>query len=142
LKKEAITKRGESEQWLDYYARYQFVESYRKIMEDLEFVQRILLKALLEEKEKNEKQDKSLINHLAKTIADNSKVLGEFGMAPPVLSRIKNVISTNYFNSQRNKKDQEVNTLIDNTQNIESGFYLETDNENESRKCNESQCVF
>jgi hypothetical protein len=26
VKKEAIKKRGDSEQWLDYYARYQFVE--------------------------------------------------------------------------------------------------------------------
>jgi hypothetical protein len=41
-------------------------------MEELELVQRTLLKALMEETEKNEKQDKSLINHLAKTIADNS----------------------------------------------------------------------
>ena len=38
LKKEAIAKRGDSEQWLDYYARYQFVEFYRKRMEELEFV--------------------------------------------------------------------------------------------------------
>jgi hypothetical protein len=26
LKKEAKTKRGKSEEWLDYYAKYQFVE--------------------------------------------------------------------------------------------------------------------
>jgi hypothetical protein len=26
LKKESKIKRGESEQWLDYYAKYQFVE--------------------------------------------------------------------------------------------------------------------
>ena len=42
LKKEAIKKRGESELWLDYYAKYQFVEFYRKRMEELEFVQRTL----------------------------------------------------------------------------------------------------
>src|SRR3954454_6401783 len=43
LKKEAVEKRGESEQWLGYYARYQFVEFYRKRIEDLELVQRKLL---------------------------------------------------------------------------------------------------
>jgi hypothetical protein len=42
LKKEAMKKRGESEQWLDYYARYQFVEFYRKRIEELEYVQRSL----------------------------------------------------------------------------------------------------
>ena len=41
LKKEAVKKRGESEQWLDYFARYQYVEYYRKRIEELEYVQRI-----------------------------------------------------------------------------------------------------
>ena len=102
-------------------------------MDELELVQRTLLKALMEETEKSqEKQDKSIMNHLAKTIADNSKVLAEFGMAPPVLSRIKGVISTNCFNSQRNKDNQEVNALIVNTQNVERGFYLPMDNEDDT----------
>ena len=52
LKKEAKAKRGESEQWLDYYARYQFIEFYRKRIEELEYVQRNLLKVLIEETEK------------------------------------------------------------------------------------------
>ena len=40
LKKEDKKKRGESEVWLDYYARYQYIEYYRKRMEELEFVQK------------------------------------------------------------------------------------------------------
>jgi hypothetical protein len=40
--KKAKAKRGESEEWIDYYAKYQFVEFYRKRMEELEFVQRTL----------------------------------------------------------------------------------------------------
>jgi hypothetical protein len=60
LKKEAKAKRGESEQWLDYYARYPFVEFYRKRMKELELVQRKLLKVLAEETEKSKnQQDKS-----------------------------------------------------------------------------------
>ena len=52
LKKEANEKRGESEAWLDYYAKYQYIEYYRKRMEELEFVQKKLLKALIEETRK------------------------------------------------------------------------------------------
>ena len=41
-------------------------------MEELEFVQRTLLKALVEEKEKSEdKKDKSIINQLSKTIGED-----------------------------------------------------------------------
>ena len=40
LKKEDKKKRGESEVWLDYYARYQYIEYYRKRMEEIEFVQK------------------------------------------------------------------------------------------------------
>src|SRR3954470_19881889 len=93
LKKESMKKRGESESWLDYYTKYQYIEYYRKRMEELEFVQRKLLKALIEETEKKEnQQNKLLINQLSKTIGENSKVLSEFGMAPPLLSRIKSLI--------------------------------------------------
>ena len=47
LKKEA-GKRGESEQWLDSFVKYQFVEHYRKRIEDLKYVQSDLLKVLAE----------------------------------------------------------------------------------------------
>ena len=69
LKKEAERKRGESEEWLDYYARYQFVEFYRKRMEELEFVQRKLLKVLIEEKRK----EKIKINYNQSDIQNNSR---------------------------------------------------------------------
>ena len=39
LKKEAIKIRGDSEAWLDSFARYQYVEYYRKRIEELEYVQ-------------------------------------------------------------------------------------------------------
>ena len=56
-------------------------------MEELEFVQKKLLKALIEETEKKENPNKLLINQISKTIAENSKVLAEFGFALPLLSR-------------------------------------------------------
>jgi hypothetical protein len=72
-------------------------------MKEVEFLQRTLLKALLEEKEKSEaKQNKSIINQLSKTIADNSNLLDDFGIAPPFVSKIKDVISMNYINNNAN----------------------------------------
>ena len=73
LKKEAIAKRGESEQWLYYYARYQVVEFYGKRIEKLEYIQRNLLKVLVEEtqKEEEKQKDKTIINQLSKNNAEN-----------------------------------------------------------------------
>ena len=112
LKKEDIKKRGEAEQWIDCFVKYQYIEFYRKRMEELELVQKKLLKAFVDETEKTGSQNKSLIYQLAKTIADISKVLAEFGVAPPVLVHVKNVISENYFNSQKNKDDDEIKRII------------------------------
>ena len=112
LKKEATRKRGDSEAWLDSFARYQYVEYYRKRIEEFEYVQRKLLEALVDETEKpkDEKKDKTIINQLSKSIADNSKVLAEFGYAPPLLSKIKSLISENY--SPTNKEfDEEIRRL-------------------------------
>ena len=72
LKKESIKRRGDSDQWLDSFARFQYVEYYRKRIEEFEYVQK-LLEALIDEIEKPEKKDKTIINQLSKTIADNSK---------------------------------------------------------------------
>jgi len=129
LKKEAVKKRGDSDQWLDSFARYQYVEYYRKRIDELEYVQSTLLKLLIEEKEEKEQQNKTLINQLSKTIADNTKILAEFGYAPPLLSKIKNLISENY--SPTNKEvDDEIKRIQLQRQNIKSGFYLKMDNEN------------
>jgi len=141
LKKEAVKKRGDSDQWLDSFTRYQYVEYYRKRIDELEYVQSTLLKLLIEEKEEKEQQNKTLINQLSKTIADNTKILAEFGYAPPLLSKIKNLISENY--SPTNKEvDDEIKRIQLQRQNIKSGFYLKMDNENTSRKINESERVF
>ena len=146
IKKESVKKRGESEAWLDYYAKYQYVEYYRKRMEELEFVQKKLLKALIEETEKSKNQDKVLISQLSKTIGENSKVLSEFGFAPPLLSRIKSLITIKYDAEEKNNNNdvdnEDLRRLKILHQNTKSGFYLPLDNEDNSRKCNESQRVF
>jgi hypothetical protein len=54
---------------------------------------------LIEETE--DQQDKSLINHLAKTITENSKVLTVFGISLTVLSKIKSLITMNFSDNQQ-----------------------------------------
>jgi len=111
LKKEAKEKRGDSEQWLDSFVRYQYIGFYRKRIEDIEYVQRCLLKLLAEETEKErEKQDKTIINQLSKTIAEISKTLADFGKTPPILSKISNIISMNY-NGQGNQDSEELKRI-------------------------------
>ena len=144
LKKEAMRKRGESEAWLDYYSKYQYIEYYRKRMEELEFVQKTLIKVLMEEKEKSDNhKDKSLVNQLSKTIGENSKALAEFGLAPPILSRIKSLITIKYDveRNNNNNDNENLGRLKILHQNTKSGFYLQLDNEEISRKCNESQSI-
>src|SRR6476469_25886 len=111
LKKEAKEKRGDSDQWLDSFVKYHYVEYNRKRIEVLEYVQRCLLKLLAEETEKErEKQDKTIINQLSKTIAEISKTLAEFGTAPPILSKILALIPTNYT-AQRNQESEEIKRI-------------------------------
>jgi hypothetical protein len=127
LKKEAKEKRGEAEEWLDYYSKYQFIEFYRKRIEELEYVQRSLLKILAEETEKEE-QDKTIINQLSKTIAEISKVLADFGMAPPIIFKILNLVTMNY-GSKKNQENEELRKIRLLHQNVKSGIYLPLDNE-------------
>ena len=124
LKKEAVKKRGDSEQWLDSFVKYHYVEYHRKRMEDLEYVQRCLLKLLAEETEKErEKQDKTIINQLSKTIAEISKTLADFGKAPPVISKILALIPTNYT-AQRNQESEEIKRIRSLRQQTKSAITI------------------
>ncbi len=142
LEKEAVKKRGESEEWLDYYARFHFVEHYRKRIEEVELIQKNLLKVFADESEKPEdKKNKFLMNQLAKTIVDNSKVLAEFGMAPPILSKIQSMILSNIPNNnygenlsyaERNKVDEEINAIKIEVRNAKSAIFPPIGNMNDS----------
>lgn len=111
-------------------------------MDELEFVRRTLVKMLVEEKEKSEQKNTSLINQLSKTIADNSKALSYIGMASPMLNKISNLVTIKH-STEKDKANEEIERIKKLAkENAESGFYLEMDNENDSIKCNESQRVF
>jgi len=67
-----------------------------------------LLKALIkkQKKKRENNQNISLIDQLSKTIADNSKVLAEFGLGLSVLSKIKSLITIKY-NAENNNDDED-----------------------------------
>ena len=139
-----MKKWGESELWLDYYVKYQFIEYYRKRAERLELFQKKLLRELIEQTEKKENPNKLLINQLSKTIGENSKVLAKFSMALPLLSRIKSLIMIKSDPAKNNNNDvdnEDLGRLKILHQNTKSGVYLKLDNEETSRKCNESQSI-
>jgi len=94
-------------------------------------------------KPKDEKKDKTLINQLSKSIADNSKVLAEFGFAPPLLSKIKSLTSENYSPANR-EVDDEIKKIRLQWQESTSAITLPmmSNEENEYRKINKSQRVF
>ena len=86
-----------------------------------------LLRALIEQTEKKENPNKLLINQLSKTIGKNSKVLSEFGMALPLLSRIKSLIMIKYDSAKNNNNDvddEDLGRLKILHQNTKSGVYL------------------
>ena len=97
-------------------------------MEELEYVQRGLLKVLVEETEKEkEKQDKTTINQLSKTIAEISKVLADFGTTPPILSKILDLIPTNYT-AQRNQESEDVKRIRILRQQAKSAITIPSNN--------------
>ena len=83
-----------------------------------------------ETEKEEEKQDKAIINQLSKTIAESSKVLAEFGIAPPVVAHMKDMISVNYFNSknENNKDEEEIRNIKNLARNAKSAFFLSLDN--------------
>jgi hypothetical protein len=63
-------------------------------------------------------------------------------MAPPLLSRLKSLITIKYDAEKNNNDNEDLRRLKIHHQNTKSGFYLQLDNENGQIKCNESQAVF
>ena len=60
LKEEAKAKRKDSEECLDNYAKYQFVDFYRQRIDELEYVQRNLIKILASETEKEDEEIRNI----------------------------------------------------------------------------------
>lgn len=96
---------------------------------------------MVAEKEKPENENKSLINQISKTIADNATALFFISMAPPMLNKIYDLVTIKY-NSEKDKASEEIeriNKLA--SQNVESSFYLKLNKVTPSLYYEESQSI-
>jgi hypothetical protein len=81
-----------ADQWLDKYARLELASFYRQRITELEYLQSNLFLILDEEKAKGDKRNIYRYNTIAKTIIENSRVLSDYGMAPPIIAKIKELL--------------------------------------------------
>jgi hypothetical protein len=98
LKKEANERKLNSEQWLDSFVKFGLLDFYRERLEEITLVQNILMKEYLkeahkkEDKKKDGNQNKLLMNQLAKTISDNSKIMSEIAVGPATMAKLFSMI--------------------------------------------------
>ncbi len=98
LKKEANKRKISSEKWLDNFVKFRLLDFYKERLEEMTIVQNILVKQYLKEAHKKEdekkdgKQNKILMNHLAKTISDNSKIMSEIAVGPATIAKLLSII--------------------------------------------------
>lgn len=104
-------KQGTADQWLDKYARLHVADFYRQRITELEYLQSNLFLILDEEKAKGDKKNVYRYNTIAKTIIENSKVLSDLGMAPPIIAKIKELLPVD-INELNSRKKESQNTLV------------------------------
>ncbi|HEX5519442.1 MAG TPA: hypothetical protein VFX18_03295 [Candidatus Nitrosocosmicus sp.] len=105
-------RRGESFQWIDEFARSKMADFYRRRMEEMEYIQKELLLIFHEEASKPTHKNKWLMNNIAKTINDNSKTLADFGMSPPVVARIFELLPVDINQLNERLKEQKTKSLM------------------------------
>jgi hypothetical protein len=114
LKRIAQQRQGEAGEWLQDFAMGKMADFYRNRIEEMEYIQKQLLLIFEEEANKPDKKNKYLMDKLAKTIGENSKILADFGMAPPIITQIKQLlpVDINDLNSRLEKQKLEVKKYI------------------------------
>lgn len=142
LKRQVRAKQGSAGEWLDKYAREQLADFYRQRIEELQLLQANLFLILDQEKSKGlDKMNVYRYNTIAKTIIENSRVLSEYGMAPPIISKIKELlpVDINELNNRVNRQKALTNDAINI--NEEDVIEVDTLNENEQSELERIQAI-
>jgi len=91
--KKRIRSDPETQSWMNYQARIGFVIEHKKRINEMEIVQKELMKLLLSETIKDEnKQNKELILKISSQIESANKRLSELNLGSPVIAEIKNQV--------------------------------------------------
>lgn len=91
--KKRIRSEPECQNWLNYQARIGFVIEHKKRIDEMEIVQRELMRLLLSETSKNEcEQNKELILKISSQVESANKRMSELNLGSPVVAEIKNQI--------------------------------------------------
>lgn len=92
--KKRIRSDAECQNWLNYQARIGFVIEHKKRIDEMETVQRVSMRLLLNETTKDEsKQNKHLILKILSQIESANKRLAELNLGSPVIAEIKNQVN-------------------------------------------------
>lgn len=137
--RQEVKKRQQtSDQWLDTYARTEIADFYRQRIEELEYIQKNLFQILDAEKAKGyDKMNAYKYNQIARTVIENSKTLAEFGLAPPIIAKIKNLlpIDINELNKRVDERKELFEKVVsdeeDNIKNDDNIIDVDTLSENE-----------
>jgi hypothetical protein len=132
IKRHIKDTRGTTEQWLDKYARLELAEFYRQRITELEYLQANLFLILDEEKSKGDKKNIYRYNTIAKTIIENSRVLSDFGMAPPIIAKIKELLPVDI--SELNTRVESQKSLLNDDININDDNIINIDTLNENEQ--------
>jgi hypothetical protein len=132
IKRHIKDTRGTTEQWLDKYARLELAEFYRQRISELEYLQANLFLILDEEKSKGDKKNIYRYNTIAKTIIENSRVLSDFGMAPPIIAKIKELLPVDI--SELNTRVESQKSLLNDDININDDNIINIDTLNENEQ--------
>ncbi|VFJ14515.1 hypothetical protein [Candidatus Nitrosocosmicus franklandus] len=98
LKKVANKRKISSVQWLDNFVKFGLLDFYKERLEEMILVQNLLIKEYLKEAHKKDDvnkdkyQNKLLMNQLAKTISDNSKIMSEIAVGPATMAKLLSII--------------------------------------------------
>lgn len=91
-----------TDDWLDEFARSKLADFYRERIDKMQYLENQLL--LLLSKEIEKKDNAVAVATISKVIIETDKVLSEYALAPPVISKIKSLIPldiTEYSNIEQ-----------------------------------------
>jgi hypothetical protein len=120
LKKEANKRKINIGQWLDNFVRFGLLDFFKERLEEMTMVQNTLVKQYLkeshkkEDEEKDGKQNKQLMNQLAKTITDNSKIMSEIAVGPATIAKLLSLIPQKLLEGDLGCVEKYFNSLDEN----------------------------